>query len=81
VSGFIGVAQLEITARHQPDLLLPLARALYQEALRADLPEFTAWALIYQAQAGDPAGLPLAQTIAAQVNSPALRARAAALSD
>ena len=29
---------------------------LYQDALRTDLPEFIAWALIYQAEAGDLAG-------------------------
>ena len=79
VSGFVGLAQLEIAARHQPDLVMPLARALYQDALRTDLPEFIAWALVYQAEAGQPAGLPLAQAIAEQVTSPALRARAAAL--
>jgi DNA-binding SARP family transcriptional activator len=79
VSGFVALAQLEIAARQQPDLVMPLARALYQDALRADLPEFTAWALIYQAEAGEPAGLPLARTIAGQVTNPALRARAEAL--
>ena len=79
VSGFVGLAQLEIAARQQPDLVLPLARALYQDALRTDLPEFIAWALIYQAEAGEPAGLPLARAIAEQVTSPALRARAEAL--
>jgi len=79
VSGFVGLAQLEIASRQQPDLVMPLARALYQDALRTDLPEFTAWALIYQAEAGEPSGLPLAQAIAEQVTNPALRARAAAL--
>jgi DNA-binding SARP family transcriptional activator len=79
VSGFVGLAQLEIAARHQPDLVMPLARALYQDALRTDLPEFIAWALIYQAEAGEPAGLPLARGIAEQVTNPALRARAEVL--
>jgi DNA-binding SARP family transcriptional activator len=79
VSGFVGLAQLEIAARLHPDLVMPLARALYQDALRTDLPEFIAWALIYQAEAGEPAGLPLAREIADQVTSPALRARADAL--
>jgi hypothetical protein len=67
-------------ARQQPDLVVPLARRLYQEALRADLPEFTAWALIYQAEAGDTDQLPLAQAVASQVVNPALQERAAALS-
>ncbi len=79
VSGFVALGHLEIAARQQPDLVMPLARALYQDALRTDLPEFIAWALIYQAEAGEPAGLPLARAIAEQVTNPALRARAEAL--
>jgi DNA-binding SARP family transcriptional activator len=79
VSGFVGLAQLEIAARQQRDLLMPLARRLYQDALRADLPEFIAWALIYQAEAGDRANLPMVQTLAASIVNPALQARAAAL--
>ena len=81
VSGFVGLGHLEIAARLQPDLVMPLARRLYQDALRADLPEFTAWALIYQAEAGDLANLPLARTLAASIVNPALRTRAAALED
>jgi DNA-binding SARP family transcriptional activator len=79
VSGFIALGHLEIAACHQPDLVMPLARALYQDALRTDLPEFTAWALVYQAEAGDSACVPLARSVAAQVTNPALHARAAAL--
>jgi DNA-binding SARP family transcriptional activator len=79
VSGFVALAQLEIAARHQPDLVAPLARTLYQDALRTDLPEFTAWALIYQAEAGDIACVPQARAVSAQVTNPALHARAAAL--
>jgi DNA-binding SARP family transcriptional activator len=79
VSGFVGLGQLEIAAREQRDLLMPLARRLYQDALRADLPEFIAWALIYQAEAGDLANLPMVRTLAAGVVNPALQARAAAL--
>jgi tetratricopeptide (TPR) repeat protein len=79
VSGFVGLGQLEIASRQQRDLLLPLARRLYQDALRADLPEFIAWALIYQAEAGDLANLPMVRTLAASVVNPALHARAAAL--
>jgi len=79
VSGFVALGHLEIAARQQPDLVMPLARALYQDALRTDLPEFIAWALIYQAEAGERTGLPLAQAIAEQITNPALRARAEAL--
>jgi tetratricopeptide (TPR) repeat protein len=78
VSGFVALGHLEIVARQQPDLVIPLARRLYRDALRADLPEFIAWALIYQAEAGEPASLPLAQAIACEVSNPVLQARAAA---
>ena len=81
VSGFVALGQLEIAARQQPDLVAPLARRLYQDALRMDLPEFTAWAVIYQAEAGDQATRPLARTLAASVVNPQLQARAAALQD
>jgi tetratricopeptide (TPR) repeat protein len=79
VSAFVGLGQLEITAGTQPDLVVPLARRLYRDALRMDLPEFTAWALIYQAEAGGHANLPLARTLAASIDNPALQARAATL--
>ena len=75
VSAFVALGHLEIAASHQPDLVRPLARRLYQDALRMDLPEFIAWALIYQAEAGEPDGLPLARTIAGQVTNPGLQAR------
>lgn len=79
VSGFVGLGQLEIAAARQRDLLMPLARRLYRDAVRADLPEFIAWALIYQAEAGDRANLPMVRAVAAGVVNPALQARAAAL--
>jgi DNA-binding SARP family transcriptional activator len=79
VSGFVGLGQLEIASRQQRDLILPLARRLYQDALRADLPEFIAWALVYRAEAGDIANLPMVGTLAASVVNPALQARVAAL--
>ena len=79
VSGFVALGRLEIAAREQPGLVAPLARRLYRDALRMDLPEFTAWALIYQAEAGDVANLALARTLAAGIVNPELQARAAAL--
>ena len=79
VSGYVALGHLEIAARQQPDLVIPLARRLYRQALRADLPEFTAWALIYQAEAGDTAQSPLARAVASQVVNPALQERATAL--
>lgn len=79
VSGFVALGQLEIAARCRPESVLPLARALYRVAVRADLPEFIAWALVYQAEAGDEANVPLARTVAGQVANPVLQARLAAL--
>ena len=55
------------------------SRRLYQDALRSDLPEFIGWALVYQAEAGDLASVPLARAVTGQVTNPALQARAAAL--
>ena len=81
VSGFVALGHLEIAASQQRELVLPLARRLYQDGLRADLPEFIAWALIYQAEAGDLTKLPLARTLAADIVSPALQARVTALED
>ncbi len=81
ISGYVALGQLEIAARQQPELVMPLAQRLYRDALRMDLPEFVAWALIYQAEAGDLANLPLARTLAASIVNPALQARAAALKD
>ena len=79
VSRFVGLGRLEIAARQQPELVIPLARRLYRDALRADLPEFTAWALIYRVEAGEQASLPLAQAVAGEISNPVLQARAAAL--
>jgi len=79
VSGFVALGHLEIAARLRPGLVVPLARRLYQDALRADLPEFIAWALVYQAEQDEPGHLALARAIAAEVANPALRARAGAL--
>ncbi len=79
VSGFVAQGQLEIAARHQPELVLPLARRLHADAVRMDLPEFIAWALVYQAEAGDLPNLGLIQGLASHITNPVLQARAAAL--
>ena len=79
VSSYVALGHLEIAARQQPELVQPLAARLFRDALRADLPEFVAWAVIYQAEAGEFGNLPFARTLTAQVVNPALRARAAAL--
>jgi DNA-binding SARP family transcriptional activator len=76
VSAFVALAHLEIVARRQPELTLPLASRLYEDSLRLDLPEFTAWALIYRAEAGEPTSLSLLQAVARGVSNPVLQARA-----
>jgi DNA-binding SARP family transcriptional activator len=79
VSAYVGLAQLETAARQDPGLVAPAAARLYAEAARSDLPEFLAWALVYQAESGDHAKIPLARTAAGGIANPALQARAQAL--
>jgi DNA-binding SARP family transcriptional activator len=79
VSAYIGLAQLEAAARQDPGLVGPAAARLCEHAVRSDLPEFLAWALVYQAEAGDRAKIPLAQTAADGVTNPHLQARVQAL--
>jgi len=52
---------------------------LYEDAARNDLPEFLAWALVYQAESGDHAKVPLARSAADGIANPDLRARVQAL--
>jgi DNA-binding SARP family transcriptional activator len=79
VSAYIGLAQLEAAARQDPGLAGPAAARLCEHAVRSDLPEFLAWALVYQAEAGDRAKIPLARTAADGVTNPHLQARVQAL--
>ena len=79
VTGFVALGELELAADEQPERVAALARRLYRLAVRADLPEFIAWALVYQAEAGDRMNLRLARSLASRVANPALQARAAAL--
>jgi hypothetical protein len=79
VSAYIGLAQLEAAARQDADLAGLAAARLYEHAARSDLPEFLAWALVYQAEAGDRARVPLALTAADGVTNPHLQARVRAL--
>jgi len=76
VSGYIGLAQLELAAGQDRELA---AARLYDHASRHDLPEFLAWALVCQAEAGDRHRVPLAVRAAAAVDNPVLAARARAL--
>ncbi|WP_433086659.1 hypothetical protein ACQP1P_13800 [Dactylosporangium sp. CA-052675] len=75
VCAYVGLAQLEIAAAGGSDLVPVLAERLRADALRADLPEFVCWALLYQAEAGDPAGLGVARELAGTIDNPALHTR------
>jgi len=79
VSGYIGLAQLELAAGRDRELAAAAAARLYDHASRHDLPEFLAWALVCQAEAGDRGRVPLAVRAAAAVDNPVLAARARAL--
>ena len=73
------VRQLETAARQDPRLVAPAAARLYADAARSDLPEFLAWALVYQAEAGDHAKVPLARSAADGIANRDLQARVQAL--
>jgi tetratricopeptide (TPR) repeat protein len=79
VSGHIALAQLNLAAKAVPKQVPDLAARLYQDAVRFDLPEFAAWALVYQARSGDRSRVALAQAAARDVDNPALHEAIAAL--
>jgi DNA-binding SARP family transcriptional activator len=54
VSCHVGLAQLEVAERREPALVPALAARLLRDATRADLPEFTAWALLHQCRGRRP---------------------------
>jgi hypothetical protein len=75
VSGYVALAQLELAARVDASAVDPLAEYLYRDAVRFDLPEFQAWALVHQAENGNRAGSPQLRTLACDVDNPILRQR------
>jgi hypothetical protein len=75
VSAYIGLAEVEAEAGRDPVRAARAAARLYDFAVRSDLPEFLAWALVYQAEAGDRGRVALARAAAAGVSNPALQAR------
>jgi hypothetical protein len=79
ISAYIGLAQLEIAARENVDLVAPAAARLYEQAVHGDLPEFLAWALVYQAESGDHAKVALARSAADGIANCDLQARVQAL--
>ncbi len=58
-----------------PEWNLPPFAESREHGVRHDLPEFLAWALVYQAESGDSAKIALARTAAAGIVNPALQAR------
>jgi DNA-binding SARP family transcriptional activator len=78
VSAYIGLAELELAVREGADVAAMAAR-LHDHAARADLPEFLAWALVYQAESGDRSRVSPARTAADGVANPVLQARVRAL--
>lgn len=79
VSAYIGLADLQLSVAEGHGVTTA-AQRLHDEALRADLPELLAWALVHQAESGDPTRVAPARAAAADVDDPGLKARAAALS-
>jgi hypothetical protein len=79
ISAYVSLAQLETAARQDPGLVAPAAARLYEHAARSDLPEFLAWALVYQAESGDHAKVPLARSAADGIANPDLQSRVQAL--
>lgn len=78
VSGYIALADLELSVRAGTDHTAAAER-LHDHALRTDLPEFLAWALVHQAESGDDSRISLARTAAEDVANPLLQARVRAL--
>ncbi len=78
VSTYIGLADLELQVGDGAGEAAAASR-LYDDALRADLPELLAWALVHQVEAGDTRRAGLARATAAGVDNPSLQARAEAL--
>ena len=79
VSAYIGLAHLDLLAGVDRRRSVAFADRLQQEALRADLPEFHAWALAHRAASGDEHALRMARAAAGPVDNPALHARLDAL--
>ncbi|MDQ1512870.1 MAG: hypothetical protein QOC59_712 [Microbacteriaceae bacterium] len=79
VSSYVGLAQIQIARFGDPAAVPQLARRLYEEALRTDLPEFQAWALLHGAEAGDATLVPQARSAGRGLDSPSLHRRLAEL--
>jgi DNA-binding SARP family transcriptional activator len=79
VSGYIGLADLELAVRDGSEGAGSAAARLRDDALHADLPEFLAWALVHEAEAGVASSVQLAAAAAEGLADPALHRRLRAL--
>jgi hypothetical protein len=75
ISGYIALAQLELALIDSPADAPALAMRLHADAIRTDLPEFQAWALVHLADGGDGTAPERARLAAREVDSPALLRR------
>jgi DNA-binding SARP family transcriptional activator len=79
VSVYIGLADLELSVREGNEGVGSAAARLRDSAVRADLPEFLAWALVHEAEAGVVSSVQLAAAAAENIENPALHRRLGAL--
>ncbi len=79
ISCHVGLTQLQLAERRDASIVPALAQRLQRDATRADLPEFTAWALVHRSRTDGPGALTLAYDAARGVDNPALHAQIAAL--
>lgn len=79
VSAYIGLAELELAISEGAEAAASAAARLHDDAVRADLPEFLAWALVHQAELGDRSRIRLARTVVRDIDNPDLQARVQAL--
>lgn len=79
ISGYIGLAQIDLAWLNAPEQVPGLAARLHADAVRTDLPEFQAWALLHLARSGEAQAADRAVLAARSVDSPALHRELLAL--
>jgi hypothetical protein len=79
VSGYIGLADLELAVREGSERAGSAAARPRDDTVHADLPEFLAWALVHEAEAGAASSVQLAAAAAEGLANPALHGRLRAL--
>jgi hypothetical protein len=73
--GCEGMAQLNVAAKADRKQEPELAARLYQDAVRFDLPQFAACALVHQARSGDRSGVAHDAVTAADESGPGASTR------